>query len=288
MTCYRACQKYCFQDQGSFLYYLSKPVFKALSQEVFVLKHLFWRSFSAVLFFNSIFVFPLFSLSGQYQKSTQKKLFQFRFCTSSCGLWGWYFQDAEQRKSDPSMWDHFLILDHVSPLEFFKSKITERLDEQYQWANHRMGSSYWASIWVMRAIWRQLEIQKGTIVSIHAVRSYFPNCITYQYFDFPSIVSQWISFYTFLCAGCSRQSMAQRGSRLRGLFPPKYGPKRHSGVSNWIGSKKKVLRSLGSNTILVLLSEYIFIRLTRFRYYCAFSLLHRVTPFWYYCHNSCL
>ena len=66
---------------------------------------------------------------------------RFRFCSSSCVLRGWYIQDAEQRERDPSMWDHYLILDQVYPIEFYKAKVTERCDDPYRWGEYRIGAS---------------------------------------------------------------------------------------------------------------------------------------------------
>ena len=58
-----------------------------------------------------------------------------------CAL-DWYFQDAAQRQKDYSMWDHFLILDQVSPTNFWKAKVVKIQEKQYKgWEEQRAGSS---------------------------------------------------------------------------------------------------------------------------------------------------
>ena len=50
----------------------------------------------------------------------------------------WYYQSAQQYQDDPNVWEHYLILDQVSPVDFWKGRITKHLGP-YEWPDHRIG-----------------------------------------------------------------------------------------------------------------------------------------------------
>ena len=50
----------------------------------------------------------------------------------------WYYQSAELRMQNPDLWDHYLILDQVSPVNFWKGRKCEHVG-RYEWPNHRIG-----------------------------------------------------------------------------------------------------------------------------------------------------
>ena len=50
----------------------------------------------------------------------------------------WYYQDTAQRLRDPDVWDHYLILDQVSPVNFWKAKVVTHVGK-YSWLGHRIG-----------------------------------------------------------------------------------------------------------------------------------------------------
>ena len=51
----------------------------------------------------------------------------------------WYYQSAQQYQDDPNVWEHYLILDQVSPVDFWKGQITQPLGP-YEWGDHSIGA----------------------------------------------------------------------------------------------------------------------------------------------------
>ena len=50
----------------------------------------------------------------------------------------WYYQSCQQRMKDPNVWDHYLILDAVSPVDFWKASTIKYLGAYY-WPDHSIG-----------------------------------------------------------------------------------------------------------------------------------------------------
>ena len=50
----------------------------------------------------------------------------------------WYYQSAQQYQDDPNVFGHYLILDQVSPVDFWQGRKTMFLG-QYEWRDHRIG-----------------------------------------------------------------------------------------------------------------------------------------------------
>ena len=50
----------------------------------------------------------------------------------------WYYQTDTQRIRDPDVWDHYLLLDQVSPVDFWKAEVLRSIG-QYSWPTHRIG-----------------------------------------------------------------------------------------------------------------------------------------------------
>ena len=50
----------------------------------------------------------------------------------------WYYQTHQQYQANPNVFDHYLILDQVSPTNFWQGRITTRLG-LYEWPDHRIG-----------------------------------------------------------------------------------------------------------------------------------------------------
>ena len=50
----------------------------------------------------------------------------------------WYYQSASLRLKYPDQWEHYLILDQVSPADFWKGKVVQYLG-RYEWPNHQIG-----------------------------------------------------------------------------------------------------------------------------------------------------
>ena len=50
----------------------------------------------------------------------------------------WYYQTCAQRCRNPDVWDHFILLDQVSPVNFWKSTTFKKIG-QYEWPGHRIG-----------------------------------------------------------------------------------------------------------------------------------------------------
>ena len=50
----------------------------------------------------------------------------------------WYYQSCQQRMKDPNVWDHYLLHDQVSPVDFWKAKTVMSLGT-FWWPDHRIG-----------------------------------------------------------------------------------------------------------------------------------------------------
>ena len=50
----------------------------------------------------------------------------------------WYYQSAAQRMKDRNVWSHYLILDVVSPVDFWKASTIKELGTYY-WPDHSIG-----------------------------------------------------------------------------------------------------------------------------------------------------
>ena len=50
----------------------------------------------------------------------------------------WYYQSAQQYQDDPNVFEHYLILDQVSPTIFWQGLITTHLGK-YEWPERRIG-----------------------------------------------------------------------------------------------------------------------------------------------------
>ena len=50
----------------------------------------------------------------------------------------WYYHSASLRLKYPDQWEHYLILDQVSPANFLKGTVVQYLG-RYEWPNHKIG-----------------------------------------------------------------------------------------------------------------------------------------------------
>ena len=50
----------------------------------------------------------------------------------------WYYQSSQQHYRDPNVWEHYLILDAVSPVDFWKATEVKYLGK-FHWADHSIG-----------------------------------------------------------------------------------------------------------------------------------------------------
>ena len=50
----------------------------------------------------------------------------------------WYYQSASLRLKYPDQWEHYLILDQVSPADFWKGTVVQYI-ERYERPNHKIG-----------------------------------------------------------------------------------------------------------------------------------------------------
>ena len=50
----------------------------------------------------------------------------------------WYYQPSALRLKYPDVWDHYLLLDQVSPINFYKAT-TVQWQGSYVWPNHKIG-----------------------------------------------------------------------------------------------------------------------------------------------------
>ena len=58
-----------------------------------------------------------------------------RFCALD-----WYAQNTADRRRDPEVWEHWLILDEVCPTEVFKAATYEHMKKPFRgWYGHRIG-----------------------------------------------------------------------------------------------------------------------------------------------------
>ena len=73
-------------------------------------------------------------ICGYHIHRDEKCLVDERFCPLD-----WYYQSAQQYQDDPNVWEHYLILDQVSPVDFWKGQITQPLGP-YEWGDHRIGA----------------------------------------------------------------------------------------------------------------------------------------------------
>ena len=56
-----------------------------------------------------------------------------------CAL-DWYAQNTADRRRDPEVWEHWLILDEVCPTEVFKAEEYQRMKKPFRgWGGHRIG-----------------------------------------------------------------------------------------------------------------------------------------------------
>ena len=58
-----------------------------------------------------------------------------------CCVLDWYFQSAQQRKADPLVWEHRLLLDQVCPTEWYKSRVFQIMPVYHGWDGYRVGPS---------------------------------------------------------------------------------------------------------------------------------------------------
>ena len=72
-------------------------------------------------------------ICGYHIKGMGKSLIDEKFCPLD-----WYYQSASLRLKYPDQWDHYLILDQVSPADFWKGTFLQELG-RYEWPNHRVG-----------------------------------------------------------------------------------------------------------------------------------------------------
>ena len=56
-------------------------------------------------------------ICGYYIHGMEKSLEDEKLCPLD-----WYYQSAEQRMKNPDLWEHYLILDQVSPVDFWKGR----------------------------------------------------------------------------------------------------------------------------------------------------------------------
>ena len=72
-------------------------------------------------------------ICGYHIHGVEKSLVDEKLCPLD-----WYYQSAELRMSNPDLWEHDLILDQVSPVDFWKGRQCQYIG-MYEWPNHRIG-----------------------------------------------------------------------------------------------------------------------------------------------------
>ena len=58
-----------------------------------------------------------------------------------CAL-DWYCQSPSDRLSEPDTWDHYLLLDQVSPTKYFMSKSFRRMGRYVGWRDMPIGGAW--------------------------------------------------------------------------------------------------------------------------------------------------
>ena len=56
-----------------------------------------------------------------------------------CAL-DWYFQSSADRKTEPNLWDHYVILDQVCPTQYYEARTLKFLGRYEGWTDLRIGA----------------------------------------------------------------------------------------------------------------------------------------------------
>ena len=72
-------------------------------------------------------------ICGYHIHGVEKSLVDEKLCPLD-----WYYQTCAQRFRNPDVWDHFILLDQVSPVNFWKSTTFKKIG-QYEWPGHCIG-----------------------------------------------------------------------------------------------------------------------------------------------------